>query len=492
MLRLSHCGSLLCALGLFAPLSLAIGCGGSEEAAAPDGAVESGVDAAPDTVVVVDSAIDTFVPHTPKAPRCVASDSDVDPDTGADSAAVDSAIIDSAIVDSALVDGALVDSAIGDGTIGDGSDGPDAATDAAPDAPPTYYPPVQAVTNGGPVLRHAHIVPITYDGDDNRDDMEDFSASFGCTSWWRAVGREYGVLDANSGTPIHIADKPPATISDLQIEKWLRTNISAKTPGWEMPTPETVYAIWYTPDTLVKLGTIQSCSGFGGFHKNFKLSDGTPVAYAVMVDCGGDLTGTTSHEFIEAATDPFPASDPAYTQADDDHAVYWFRLGGEVGDLCETQQAGGLYLPSDYPFVVQRSWSNVAALAGHDPCVPSQVPVYFNTIPELPDTVSLTVYGSGRATKGIKMAIGETKTINLQLVADGPIIPWNVTVKDASYESPHLSFKLDKGTGKAGDTIALTITKKSESASIGAEPFSITSNNGKTRFTSYGVVGHVE
>jgi hypothetical protein len=90
------------------------------------------------------------------------------------------------------------------------------------------------------------------------------------------------------------------------------------------------------------------------------------------------------------------------------------------------------------------------------------------------------------------MAVGETRTIYLRLVADGPIVPWNLTVKDASYESPHLTFMLEKNTGSAGDRIGLTITKKSESASLGGEPFSISSNNGKTRFTAYGLVGHVD
>ncbi|MGZ3422584.1 MAG: hypothetical protein ACXWUG_15030 [Polyangiales bacterium] len=466
-----HRFSFLVGLGVFAA-----GCSTNEtiDPGVPDGATDTQSDSGALDTSNTDTAIDTFVPHTPKAPRCVIPDGGTDLDSGAtDTAASDTATTDDA-----------GDAATDDAT----SEAGDDAGDAAP--PPLHMAPLQAVTSGGKVLHHAHVVPITYDGDPNRDDVEDFTASFGCTSWWATVGREYGVYEATGGDPIHLADKPPDTITDKQIEKWMRTNIAAKAPGWELPGPETVYAIWYPSTTLVKLGTIESCSGFGGFHKNFSLGDGTKVAYAVMVDCGGDITGTTSHEFIEAATDPFPVGDPAYQQADDDHLVYWYQWGGEVGDLCERQQAGGMFQPKDYPFVVQRSWSNIAAANGHDPCVPSQVPVYFNTIPELPDTVSLNVYGSPVDTKGIKIAVGESKTIYLQLVADGPIVPWNLTAKDASGESPHLTFSFEKTTGSAGDRIALTITKKSESATLGAEPFSISSNNGKTRFSAYGVVGH--
>lgn len=427
-----------------------VACGSSSEdplTAASSDAGDAGTafDTRPEVAPVVDSGHT----HVPKAPRCAPSDAGV-------------------------------------------PDAPDAAIDSESDAGTLASPPMQALYSGGRVLHAPRIVPITFDGDGNRDDVEDFAASFGCTDYWRAIGEEYGVGPAVSGTPVHVAEPPPAKISDKGIEIWLRNHLAAKTPDWEQPTPETIYAVYYTSDTTVKAGTLESCRSFGGFHKNFKMPDGTDVIYAVMMDCTAsidDLTSVSSHEFIEASTDPLPTYDPAYSVADDDHAAYWFRTGGEVSDLCETIDRAGQYTPSDYPFVVQRSWSNRAALAGHDPCVPSSG-TWFNVVPELADPVIINTSGGPVETKGIKMAVGETKTVYLDLFADGPIDPWKLTAKDASYEAPHLSFSLEKATGSSGERIALKITKTSESVAIGAEPFMIVSSAGAKRNYAYGVVGH--
>jgi hypothetical protein len=435
----------------------AAGCGSADaEPVAPattdTGSLDVGFDTAPEATVV-----DTAVPHVPKAPRCVPSD------------------------------------AGGDGASDPSDAASDASTDSASDSGVVSFPPMQAIDAGGRVLRHPHVVPITFDGDGNRDDLEDFAASFGCTSYWRAIGEEYGVHEATGGAPIHVAEAPPAKTTDKGIETWLRGKLVGKTEGWEQPTPETIYAVYYSSDTVVKLGTLESCNGFGGFHKSFTMPDGSDVSYAVMMDCSGsidDLTSVSSHELIEASTDPVPYGAPAYSGADDDHAAYWFRTGGEVSDLCETQDRGGQYSPSDYPFVVQRSWSNRAALAGHDPCVPAAGDVYFNVVPELSDSVSMITSSGAVDTKGVKMAVGESKTIYLDLFSDGAIAPWKLAVKDASYEAPHLSFSLDKSTAGSGERVALTITKKSESDAIGAEPFMIVSSSGGRRTYAYGVVGH--
>lgn len=378
---------------LLAPFFLvACGSSGSEPLTptSTDAAAEVAVDAGPDTSTVVD----TGTVHVPKAPRCE------------------------------LPDGGAAETGIDDASV-------DGSSDAATDGGTVAFPPMQALNAGGRVFHHARVVPITFKGNDWRDDLEDFIASVGCTDYWRAIGAEYGVHELTSGVPIHVDEPAPAKISDKGIETWLRGQLTAKTPGFEQPGPETIYAIYYPSDTTVKLSTLESCRGFGGFHKSFKMPDGSDVAYAVMMDCSGsldDLTSVTSHELIEAATDPIPFTAPAYSDADADHAAYWFRTGGEVADLCETIDRAGQTTLAGYPFVVQRSWSNAAALAGHDPCVPMSG-TYFNVVPEVTDTVPIITSGGVVDTKGIKMAVGETKTITLQLFADGPIDSWKLSVK---------------------------------------------------------------
>ena len=454
-----------------------LGCGGSadaEQPAADAGGQDSSADTQPPKDAGHDtSPRDTAVEHVPKAPRCVVGP---DGDAGVDAVAE--------VATDAL--GETPSDADADFDSGEGPDAPDAAIDA-----PAPYVPVQVVDSGGRVLRAPRIVPITYDSDPNRLDVEDFVASVGCTPYWRAVSEEYGIGQAVTGTPIHLADAPPTTISDAGIEKWLRTQLSAGSPGWERPTPDTIYAVYYPSSTTVHLGSSTSCARFDGFHKSFTLADGTTVVYAVMVDCNDDVddvTGVSSHEIIEASTDPEPFAAPTYQHVDDAHGVYGLSTGSEVGDLCETDPRA-IFHPTGYPFAVQRSWSNRASLGKHDPCVPAQAGTYFNVALELFDTVSTGFTFSD--TIGVRIPVGESRTITLQLYADGPIDPWSLSARDISGESPHLSFSFAKSTGSDGDRIALTITKKSESTALGAEPFVVVSSSGTGRRTfAYGLVGH--
>ena len=178
------------------------------------------------------------------------------------------------------------------------------------------------------------------------------------------------------------------------------------------------------------------------------------------------MTAAASHEIAEASTDPFL---DAYVSTDSAHR-YWATLfgGGEVGDMC-AQNLGSFVKFPELPYVVQRIWSNKAALAGTDPCTP--VPtgdVYFNTIPNSPDTLQLAG-GRGAdggttttATKGTQIAIGASKTIELDLISTAPTTTsWTVQAFD-EYDlqlatAQQLKFSFDKTSGENGDKIHMTI-----------------------------------
>ena len=49
-----------------------------------------------------------------------------------------------------------------------------------------------------------------------------------------------------------------------------------------------------------------------------------------------------SHELVEAATDPFPASDPAFYGADQANLVWTLTTGGEVADMGKRSQRYGM------------------------------------------------------------------------------------------------------------------------------------------------------
>ena len=110
---------------------------------------------------------------------------------------------------------------------------------------------------------------------------------------------------------------------------------------------------------------------------------------------------------------------------------------GEIGDMC-SRFPSSYIVPAGYPYAVQRLWSNSAALAGHDPCqpVPPSEAVYFNAAPVLPDLVTILSGSSRVTTSGVQIPVGETRTIEIDLFADGPVGEWNVGAADLLHREP--------------------------------------------------------
>jgi hypothetical protein len=99
---------------------------------------------------------------------------------------------------------------------------------------------------------------------------------------------------------------------------------------------------------------------------------------------------------------------------------------------------------------------------GQEPCVPALAgEVYFNAVPVLDDDVP----SPGSATvkmKGVTIAAGATKAIDVQLFSDAATTgPWTVAALDGSglLGGPaELRLALDRAQGVNGDTLKLTIT----------------------------------
>lgn len=340
----------------------------------------------------------------------------------------------------------------------------------------------QAVPLGGPVLKHPIVVPVSFLEDDQRtvDEYEDFCASVLCTPYWDAISKDYGIGRGWATPGVRLPEKAWTKVDDKGIATWLRGKLDAKDPAFPAPTNDTIYAILIPYDTDVTLQGSHSCQGFGGYHNSTTIAGGKRVAYAVLPQCAGfdELTNAASHELIEASTDPYPQSVPAYGQTDDAHLVYSFIGGGEVGDLCEFND-DARFTPQGFPWVVQRSWSNSEAFLGKDPCAPASSAPWIVAIPDAPDVLHLF----NRQIKGIKMAPNDTRTINLTLHSTSSQ-GWGIQVRDISAFQggpPHLQFQLGNASGKNGDVIPLKITKLSNNNNYGIEMFFVTSSgNGKT------------
>lgn len=360
---------------------------------------------------------------------------------------------------------------------------------------PAFVPSVpQLVGQGGPVIVSPEITPISFDADDAsaRQAIESFVQQVGSTDYWSAVTAEYGIGRARGMAPVHVAEPPPASVSDDDVRAWLTNRISS---AHIATNANSIFAIFYPSASHVTFKGIEGCKGFGGYHESMSLSGGERVSYVVVPRCAtfNQLTGMNmvtalaSHELAESATDPEPSGHRGFVELDRDHFVWQVFDGDENGDLC-TSSSGATFTPSTMPFVVQRTWSNAAARRGKSPCQP-QGEVYFNSAVVMPDRISMHALGGGPVveTAGIRAALHETKVVEIDLFSDGPTRgPWQVSAIDITGS---LSLTLDRTSGQNGEKLYLTIGVNRIDSNLGATPFQIVSTLGQTEQRWYGLVG---
>jgi hypothetical protein len=378
---------------------------------------------------------------------------------------------------------------------------PDAASALDPGVPsdeyPAPHPPMpRMVSLGGPILATPRVVAVTFDDDPYREGIEDFISKVGATPYWAANTAEYGIAALVADPPVHLAEKAPTKIDDFAIQSWLRKKLDGTHPEWGSPNPSTVYTIYYPAGTTVTLEGYLSCQIFGGYHSEVSIN-GKVYAYAVVPRCAHfiDLSGfdvitvASSHELIEAVTDPRPYTEPGIAQPDDAHLIWALLTGAETGDMCSFYD-DSFYTPQDFGFAVQRSWSNAQAAAGHSPCAPGLPDtVYFNSAAVLPDDVELF----GVKTKGVYIPVGQSRTIELDLYSDGPTEPWSVSATDFSALAGGdsvLDFTFNRKAGVNGEKLYMTIRVRDVDFQLGGEAFAVISKLKGRRSYWYGFVGN--
>ena len=383
----------------------------------------------------------------------------------------------------------------------DSGDQPEAdVADAAPDVDngqqSTTYPafkvdPPQVVSGGGSVLATPKVVPVYFANDDTTftGKITTFLNKLPGSTYWGPGETEYGVGAVSIATPVQLTEDAPASIADADIQTWLGAKLTSNDPAWPANDANTVYVLFYpSATTAITLGQGggTSCQDFGGYHDNITIQTTNHVAYAVVPRCAnfGGLSGldaisaTATHEIVEASTDPYPQSTPAYGQVDDNHIIWMFLLGGgEVGDMC-AQSASGYYTPTDVGSVVARIWSNAKAKAGHDPCQPDDGTPYFNSMPVLTDSVNV----AGQVTtKAVTIPVGTTKDVEVDLFSDAATSgDWTVSAIDSATlqgQPAELAFAWDKTSGRNGNKLHLSITVN-KASQYNAEGFLIESKLG--------------
>lgn len=375
--------------------------------------------------------------------------------------------------------------------------GVDAASgpDAAPDAPSFVEAPhgnvPQVVSLGGPVLATPKIVPIFFTGDTTMQaQVEQFLAALAGSSYWHDTTGEYGVGDVTIGATIVVTDAVPTT--DTALESFLAAKLDGTHAGF-VYDPNTIYSVYLPAGAVLQTQFGRSCQSFGAYHSETMNASGK-ITYALMPRCQGGLdtlTIASSHEFIEAVTDPLPFTAGAYQDMDPEHAIWGLTPGAEVGDMCEfvaaanDQQIG--------TFRVQRTWSNASAAAGHDPCVPVAATPYQGAAPLLTEDVSLDVgQGTPLQTKGVSIPLNMSKTIDVALFSDGPTDDFSVHAVDGAqlFGGPsELTFAFDKTTGHNGDVLHLTITRKAAGQG-GSEFLIVVGQTGMSTSLWWGLAGN--
>jgi len=368
-----------------------------------------------------------------------------------------------------------------------------ADTESAQDAPPAMeaapppqgypatHPAMPTVANlGGPVVAAPKFIPVTFTvvpADPFVSQIQDFMSKVGATSYWAGNVAEYGVGPATGETPIEISTMPFTSnpVDDTAIASWVAQAVASNVlPAYDS---NTVYVLFMPPGLSVTLQGATSCDAFGGYHSETPLAMAA-APYAVIPRCANDfgdlsgidvVTGAASHELIEATTDPFPDSNPAYAQVDNKDFGWEIGLGGgEVADMC-AQNTDAFFKPSGFEYTVQRTWSNKAGKASQDPCIPSQGGTYF-------DTFSLNI-GEPITVSGLKLAVGQSATIPVDLYSDSDTPAWFVGVQDSAAlmgGAPELDLKLNKTSGANGDQLQLTI-KVLTAGQFGLETFVLSS-----------------
>jgi hypothetical protein len=170
------------------------------------------------------------------------------------------------------------------------------------------------------------------------------------------------------------------------------------------------------------------------------------------------MTYLGSHEFVEAATDPFL---DGFQMTDD---AWTATHGSEACDLCLW---GGATKTGSWD--VELGFSNAAAKRGLNPCVPKSGALDFNLAP-----------ADGNAT--LHLSAGASTTLDLVGFSEAPMPPWRVDAEQSGGTDGELTLTLDHARASNGAHLKLTVTL-GKSPSDEKVPFMIRSQSADgTRF----------
>ena len=232
-------------------------------------------------------------------------------------------------------------------------------------SPVPNAPSAHLVDNGGPMINHVKIFLVFYSpGYQYKDKLVQFYTAITQSAHVDML-QEY---DNKAGYKIRRGsylglfedtNANPSSVKSVNPQTYINGLITAK----KVPAPDddTLYMIYF-PSNINPTGPGGSSCVSGGsfcaYHSSYALSGGQNVYFGVMPDtpddcspgCGPSgftgLTDVSSHEMIEAMTDP---------DVGQNNVAWYDDQNGEIGDICATGADETAVVDT---WTVQKEWSN--------------------------------------------------------------------------------------------------------------------------------------
>lgn len=226
---------------------------------------------------------------------------------------------------------------------------------------------------GGPVLQKVNVIPVYWNSSVAfQSNLNSFytgvtnSPLFDMLTQYNTTSPAQTISRGTRGTPF--VDNQTATkVSDANIQTELNRLFGLG--SLPLPNANNLYMVHFPPGTSITApDNSRSCVVFCAYHGTY-VRNGVNVNYGVMPDQGGgcaggcgtnpqrvnNLTSVTSHELIEAVTDPAVGLATVFGPP-----LAWYdKVNGEIGDICNAQQ-GTIVGGDGVTYTVQKEFSNAA------------------------------------------------------------------------------------------------------------------------------------
>jgi hypothetical protein len=351
---------------------------------------------------------------------------------------------------------------------------------ATPTSYPAFKPSMPQLQKGSlAVISNPVVIPVYFAGESLQSGIDSGLSTWAASASVQAALGEYGVTSLKTGTAIPLTETPPATMAAADVQAWLEGKLDGTSAQFGPVDASTlaseIFVLFYPAATTVSYGSAVSCQDFDTYDMGVTLASGAVAHYVVDARCS-PVPGMTQTEWLvlgggSSAVDRIGSPTPSMSSTasgwagfDAPHQAF-ASTGGELSTACTPAvlRLGGSPAREIGPVGAGPTaavWSNTAAAAYHDPCLPAPSGPYFVSAPVASDTVTLT---SGGTSQGVSVPVGQSKTVDVQLLSDGPTSgPW--TVSTLLLGTSGFTFALDRTAGSNGDTLHLTVTAPSKAA----------------------------